>query len=73
MTVYLKNINTGLIWDYDGIEESEHINKHLQGKDFELIDQDKMTKEEKKLLKIPKTPKTITLKNQLIAEAEGSE
>lgn len=68
MTVFLKNINTGLTWEYDGETDFEAVNERLKSGNFELLDKDKIGEKELEKLTIPEIPTTLPTKERLISK-----
>jgi hypothetical protein len=66
MTVYLKNVETGHVFNFDGVADADLINKRLLAGKYELVNNDKISKAEEKVLEIPEVPTTQPIKNRLL-------
>ena len=72
MTVYLKNVETGNVFEMDGENDAKLISaKLLEGK-YELVNQDKMTKKELDKVDIPEISTVLPTKNRLLNKLKGS-
>jgi len=66
MTVYLKNVETGHIFEFDGEKEAQSVNKKLlQGK-YELLNKEKIDKTELEKLEIPEVSTVLPMKKRLL-------
>lgn len=66
MTVFLKNVETGNVFEMDGENDSALINKKLLEGKYELINKGKIDKQELEKLEIPEIPTTQPMKNRLL-------
>ena len=68
MTVFLKNVETGYIFEMDGENDSALINKKLLEGKYELINKGKLDKQELEKLEIPEIPTTQPTKSRLLSK-----
>lgn len=66
MTVFLKNVETGYIFEIDGENDAIAINRKLLEGKYELVNKGKIDKEELEKLEIPEIPTTQPTKNRLL-------
>ena len=68
MTVYLKNVETGHTFEFDGEKEASIVNKKLlQGK-YELLNKEKIEKQELEKLEIPEVSTVLPMKKRLLTK-----
>lgn len=66
MTVFLKNVETGFVFEVDAEQDAKMINRKLLEGKYELVDNDKTDKKELEKLEIPEIPTTQPTKNRLL-------
>ena len=72
MTVFLKNVETGNVFEMDGENDAKLISAKLLLGKYELVNQDKMTEKELDKVDIPEISTVLPTKNRLLSKAKGS-
>jgi len=72
MTVFLKNVETGNVFEMDAEQDAIIINRKLLDGKYELVNNDKTDKKELEKLDIPEISTVLPTKNRLLSKLKGS-